>query len=414
MKAKQFLMPLVGNVFEWYEFAIFSSLSVVIGEVFFNNYDPVNAAISGFMIYGIAYIARPFGTLFFGYLGDKYGRKKSLSLSLLVMCISTLLIPFLPTYSQVGNYASLMLILVRMIQGFSLGGEYSSVVTYTCETAPQNRKGLFGSIQAAIPLLAILAGVLTVIKLNQIYNHQEIVDFAWKIAFFVAILLGFFGMYIWFSVKETQEFIRLKESGGVVDNPVLCLFKNHYKILFIAMLSILGVSAINQTFMIGTKTILEIMLKLDPLVAGKISLIMLLLTMFSIAFSGYLCDKSSLFFIRKIYTILFPIMTLGGVYLMSRGGAENTIYPIVGVAMINVIAGLFTGFYSYYLYKNIPTAVRDTGVGLAIAIPNILAGGVGMVTLIKLFQAYSFAGIYGYFILLNIITFAGFYLDKKR
>jgi MFS family permease len=411
MKYKWLLVPLIGNIFEWYEFAIFSGLSLVIGKLFFDNHDPFSATISGFMTYGIAYVSRPFGTLFFGYLGDKYGRKKALFTSLLIMCLSTLLIPFLPLYVKIGQKASLILILVRMIQGFSLGGEHSSVVTYTCENAPEGKKARFGSLQSAGPIFGTLFGFITLMQLNKIYSDQEILDFAWRIPFFLAILLGIVGLYIRISATESPEFIKLKASNKIVNNPVIYFLKYHHKIFFTAMLLMVIVAATTQTFAVGSKAIFEVILKYDQAIANKFSMIIAILTIITAVFSGYLCDKWPLYKIRKIYTIILPVIATFGITLLSKG-AIGTFYPIIGVGALSIMGGLWLGFYPYYLYKNIPVQIRDTGVGLSIAIPAIVSS-FSMVVFVKLFQTYSFAGIYLFFMVLSVIAFIGLYFDCK-
>jgi MFS family permease len=411
MKYRWLLVPLIGNIFEWYEFAIFSGLSLVVGKLFFDNHDPISATISGFMTYGIAYVSRPFGTLFFGYLGDKYGRKKALFTSLLIMCLSTLMMPFLPLYSQIGSKASLILILVRMIQGFSVGGEHSSVVTYTCENAPEGKKAIFGSLQSAGPIFGTLFGFITLMQLNKIYCDQEILDFAWRIPFFLAILLGVVGLYIRISAAESQEFIKLKASNKIVNNPVIYFFKYHYKVFFSAMFVIFIVGATGQTFVVGSKAIFEVILKYDQASANKFSLIIAILTIITAVFSGYLCDKWPLYQIRKIYTILLPLVAIPGIFLLSKG-SSNIFFPVIGVGALSAISGLWFGFYPYYLYKNIPVQIRDTGVGLSIAIPAMIAS-FSMILLMKLFQAYSFGGIYLFFMVPSLIAFIGLYVDNK-
>lgn len=413
MKYKWLLVPLIGNIFEWYEFAIFSSLSLVIGKLFFNSHDSFSAVISGFMTYGIAYVSRPFGTLLFGYLGDKYGRKKALSISLSIMCLSTLSIPFLPLYAKIGSSASFILILIRVVQGFSLGGEHSSVVTYTCENAPNGKKARFGSLQAAGPVFGALLGFFTVTKLNNIYSNQEILDFAWKIPFYLAILLGVFGLYVRISAAESPEFVKLKLNNQIVKNPVVYFFKYHHKSFFAGMLVIIIVATTSQTFIIGSKIILEIIAKYDQVSANKFSIIISILTIVTIVFSGYLCDKFSLSQVRKIYTYIFIPIAGIGIFLLSKYQL-NMLYPLFGVTMLSMMSGLWLGFYPFYLYKNIPIQVRDTGVGLSIAIPAMFFSSSSTVIFMKLFQIYSFKGIYLFFIIVAVIAFIGLYFDMSR
>lgn len=406
-KYKWFFVPLVGNIFEWYEFAIFSSLSTIIGKIFFNNNDQFSATASGFLIYGIAYLARPVGTLIFGYLGDRFGRKKALSISLLVMSLSTLVIPFLPSYMEIGASASLLLIAVRMIQGISLGGEFSAVVTYTCENAPVGKKGFFGATQSAGPIYGLLLGFFTILELNNAYTDQEILDFAWRIPFFLGVALGVIGIYTRLSCEETGEFLKLKSENRTVKNPLMYLFRNHFRAFMLGCSVLFTVSILTQTFTVGAKSILEIIFKFEKNTASKLSM---MLAVFSIAFiwlSGVITEKFALIKVRKIYTIITAILSFMAICIFRIPGGA-----IYGMFLMVFLSSLWLGFYPYYLYKNIPTQVRDTGVGFSIGIPVLLTG-FSMAIVMQLFKDYSFSGMYAFILIINIVTIIGFVCDQK-
>ncbi len=404
------LAPFVGNIFEWYEFAIFSSLSGIIGRLFFDSTDYISATMLGFVIYGIAFIGRPFGTYIFGYIGDKYGRKKALFSSLLLMCIATFAIPLIPIYSQLGIWSSILIIIARIIQGVSLGGEYSSIVTYTMEKAPLGKKGLFSAIQTSSGFIAILLGLFSVLLLHNFYTESEILSFAWKIPFFLSIFIGFFGIYIRLQATESEEFLKIKQQNKTVKNPFLHFFKNYYKEFFICGSLVLVTSVSAHVFVISIKTVFEIILKFNSQTSSKYAILICLIIMPFIVISGMLADKIELQKFRKNYTFVTPFVSIFGAYLSM---SNNNLTIFCGIALIAIIFSIGLGFYPYYLYINIPTEVRETGVGFSISIPAMISAGFGMLILLKLFELYQLYSIFVMVVIINIMAFIGLFIDFK-
>ncbi len=410
MKYKWLVIPFIGNMFEWYEFAIFSSLAVIIGKLFFNSADHFSATMLGFLIYGIAYVVRPLGTFIFGYIGDKKGRKEALSSSLILMCFGTLLIPLIPSYETIGRLSSILLILARILQGISFGGEFSSVVTYTCETAPNGKKGLLGSLQIATVLVAIILGIGTINILHYFYSEEEILLFAWKIPFFLAFFTGVFGIYVRSHAAETTDFLKAKTEGKLVKNPFIYFFKNYFTIFITCATIFLSISLGAQTFTIGSKSVLETIFHFKQKTASHLSILICVITIPFMILAGFYVERIALKKFRIGYTVLLLIVSVISCCLMT---SESTNLIILGIILISIVFGCGNGSYPYYFYKKIPTEVRDTGVGFSIAIPGMIAGGFGMVFFMKLFQIYNLTGIYIFVAIINMISIVGLLLDMK-
>lgn len=180
---------LVANIFEWYEFVIYAYLADIIGQVFFNASDSVSGLIRTFSVFAIGYLARPLGSFFFGIIGDRVGRGRSLKISLLLMAVPTVLIGLLPTYQNIGLLAPALLLALRLIQGFAMGGELTMSGCYIFEAAPDDRKSVLCSMVAVSPILGILLAALVSSLLFLVFDHKMILEWAWRIPFFLSILL---------------------------------------------------------------------------------------------------------------------------------------------------------------------------------------------------------------------------------
>lgn len=208
---KLYLLALFGNIAEWYDFSIYAFLATVLGKIFFASSDPQLAMIKAFAVFSIGYLARPIGSIFFGYIGDKFGRSISLRASLLLMAIPAALIGMLPTYSSIGTAATALLIILRFIQGFATGGEQPGMACYVYESAPPHRRNFLCSVASGSPLMGIfLASSVTAI-LHATISEQVIHAWAWRIPFLISIFILGFIFYIRKDLEETAEFYNKEE-----------------------------------------------------------------------------------------------------------------------------------------------------------------------------------------------------------
>ena len=200
---KLYLLAFCGSIAEWYDFSIYAFLAVVLGKVFFASSTPQMALIKAFAIFSISYLARPIGSIVFGYIGDRFGRRISLRLSLLLMAIPAALIGLLPTYDSVGFLATVFLIALRFTQGFATGGEFPGIACYVYEAAKPERKNFLCSIAVASPTMGLLLASLVATALHAFVPEQAIYDWAWRVPFLISILILFFIFYIRKDLEET-------------------------------------------------------------------------------------------------------------------------------------------------------------------------------------------------------------------
>lgn len=198
-KTMQTVAGVAGNILEWYDFAVFGYFSDVLGEVFFPpNQEGHKAMIESFAVFGLAFLCRPIGGVMMGYIGDVHGRKKALEISIFLMAFPTFAMGCLPSYEKVGNWAIVLLTLVRMLQGFSVGGQLVSSLVYTCENNPRGQWGLYGSFVMAAANFGTLLGGLISYFLRATLNDEQLRSWGWRLPFLSGILVSLCGFYLRF------------------------------------------------------------------------------------------------------------------------------------------------------------------------------------------------------------------------
>jgi MHS family proline/betaine transporter-like MFS transporter len=197
----------VGNVLEWYDFAVYAFVAGIIAKNFFPQSDDVTALLSTFLAYGLGFVARPLGGILIGRFGDKRGRKAALMLTIFMMAAGTVMIGVLPTYVSIGVAAPLLLVLARLMQGFSAGGEWGGSTAFIVEWAPKNRRGWFGSFQQTSVVTGLLLGSGVAALLNTVLTPEQMNDWGWRVPFLLGGILGPVGLYMRRTMKETPAYV---------------------------------------------------------------------------------------------------------------------------------------------------------------------------------------------------------------
>lgn len=196
----------IGNVVEWYDFALYGYLAGVIAPVFFPSNDPTAGLVATYGIFAAGFMMRPLGAAFFGWFGDRYGRVLTMQISVAMMALPTLLLGILPTYSQVGIIAPLLLVLVRLLQGLSVGGEFSSSATYLVETAPKGKRGLTGSWANIGSMTGSLLGVGAAALVTNLFDAETLSAWAWRIPFLAGSVLGIMAILTRRNLQTSERF----------------------------------------------------------------------------------------------------------------------------------------------------------------------------------------------------------------
>jgi len=204
---------MVGNALEWYDFILYAQFAQIISKKFFP--DSSISEILTFAIFAAGFIVRPLGGIVFGSFGDRFGRRISLAIGILTMVLPTTVIGLLPGYDTIGIAAPIILTIARLIQGFSLGGEFGGCVVYLTEYAPANKRGLIGSIVYSSQCLGMLFGLIVAYLLGILLPKEDLWTFGWRIPFVSSFFVGMIGLYIRSSIKESPLYSEIKKRGFV-------------------------------------------------------------------------------------------------------------------------------------------------------------------------------------------------------
>jgi MFS family permease len=256
----------LGTLIEWYDFYIFGSLAVIIGHQLFPSDAGASALINTLAIFAAGFIVRPFGALVFGRLGDLIGRKYTFLLTLVLMGGSTFLIGLIPSYSSIGYAAPVLVLILRLVQGLALGGEYGGAATYVAEHAPVGRRGFFTSWIQTTATLGLFLSLGVIVLTKNLLGADEFADWGWRIPFLLSILLVGVSIYIRLKMHESPVFTKLKADGKISANPLKESFqkKANFKMVLLALFgATMGQGVIWYTGQFYAQSFLENTCKLD-------------------------------------------------------------------------------------------------------------------------------------------------------
>jgi MFS family permease len=232
----------LGTVFEWYDFYLYGSLAAIIAKQFFSGLDPSAAFIFALLAFAAGFIVRPFGALVFGRLGDMIGRKYTFLVTILIMGVSTFVVGLLPSYAAIGVAAPVILIVLRMLQGLALGGEYGGAATYVAEHAPQGRRGAYTSWIQTTATLGLFLSLMVILGTRTAIGEADFADWGWRVPFLVSILLLAISVWIRLSMSESPAFQKMKAEGKTSKAPLSESF-GQWKNLKIVILALVGLVA---------------------------------------------------------------------------------------------------------------------------------------------------------------------------
>lgn len=207
----------LGNAIEWFDFSVYGFLAYTLGQVFFSSAVPGTQIIAAFATFSVPFLVRPLGGIFFGNIGDKFGRKKVLSLTIIIMAVSTFCIGLIPSYTTIGICAPILLFLAKLGQGFSVGGEYLGAAIFIAESSPDRKRGLMGSWLDFSSIAGFVLGASSVVLISSITNKDAFIAWGWRIPFFIAAPLGIICLYLRYTLEETptyQQHVKNMQKDG--------------------------------------------------------------------------------------------------------------------------------------------------------------------------------------------------------
>jgi MFS family permease len=232
----------LGTVFEWYDFYLYGSLAAIIAKQFFAGLDPTSAFIFALLAFAAGFIVRPFGALVFGRLGDMIGRKYTFLVTILLMGASTFIVGILPTYATIGVAAPIILIVLRMLQGLALGGEYGGAATYVAEHAPHGKRGAYTAWIQTTATLGLFLSLIVILGTRTIIGEAAFADWGWRVPFILSIVMLGISVYIRLQMNESPAFQKMKSEGKTSKSPLAESF-GQWKNLKIVLLALFGLVA---------------------------------------------------------------------------------------------------------------------------------------------------------------------------
>ena len=363
----------IGTTIEWYDYFIYStSAALVFGSQFFTSFDPVQQQLLALSTLGVTFIARPFGSAVAGHFGDRLGRKKMLVLTLGVMGGATVAVGLLPTYSQVGLGAPLLLVLMRCLQGFSAGGEWAGAALMSVEHAPREKRALYGSApQIGVPLGLILAtGVF--LLMSSLTTDEQFLSWGWRVPFLLSVVLIALGFYIRNRVHESPVFAEMKASNRDARAPLSQVMADHKRPVIIAAGTFLANNMVGYIFLSFLLSYATSTLKLPRSTILSIVILGSFTWLAAILYSGWIADRIGA---RKIFIIGFAAMLVWSVPFMLMVDTANVTLIAIASLVLTVTLGLSYGAQSALFASLFPTKVRYSGASIAYALGAILGGG---------------------------------------
>ena len=388
-----------GTLFEWYDFLIYgTAAALVFNKLFFPHFDPMTGMLASLLAFSLGFIARPFGGILFGHYGDKYGRKNTLMATMLLMGVSTFAIGLLPTYNDIGIWAAVLLVALRLLQGIAFGGEWGGASIMILENAPKERRGFYGSfIQMGYPLGVLLAtGMFALVtKLPE----EDFMSWGWRIPFLVSILLVGVGVYVRRSLLETPVFEDMKSKNTVAKTPFIDIVFKEPKSLLIGIG--LKITEVTWAYLLTVFVVIYAVNNMDIPRSVMINAVLVAsaINIFAIPLFGYLSDvlgRRPVYFAGSIISIVmaYPIfnMFIAGDIMQAM---------ILGLVLGNAVMMAPLAAYLPEIFKS---NVRYTGASFGCQVAAAIGGGVMPAVAAWLASMYGLHGVAILMIALSVIT----------
>jgi metabolite-proton symporter len=368
---------LIGATIEWYDFFLYGVVAgIVFNHLFFPSSDPLVSTLLAYGTFAVGFLSRPLGGVIFGHFGDKLGRKSMLVMTLMIMGVATVLIGLVPTYDQIGIWAPILLLILRIAQGIGLGGEWGGAVLMAFEYAPENKRGFYASIpQIGLALgLCLASGVVGL--LSWALTDAQFLAWGWRIAFVLSFLLVMVGMYIRLNVMETPEFAQVKDKGEQIKLPIKeVITKSPGNVLagmgaryidgvFFNIFGVFSIAYLTQTLQIPrTDALLGVM---------AASLVMV----FTIPFFGGLSDRVGRTRIYFWGSLLTGLSAFAGFWLMKHAGGNMSLVWLAIIIPFGVFYAAIYGPEAALFAELFDARVRYSGISFVYQFSGIFASGI--------------------------------------
>lgn len=391
-RVKSILVGSIGNLIEWYDVYAYSAFALYFAPAFFPAADPVAQQLAAAAVFAAAFIVRPLGGLLFGWVADRYGRRRSLLYSVLLMCFGSLLIAISPTHEAIGVWATALLIFARLLQGLSQGGEYGASATYLAEMAEPHRRGFYSGVWYTTLIGGQLMAILLLLVLQQfVLTPQELRDWGWRIPFVIGALLSVYALFMRRDMHETDHYEQAKASNSA--GSWRALLAHWRELLLVIGITIGGTSAF-YTYTTYMQKFLKLSVGLDDVQVTTVVLGYLVVALVLQPLYGALSDRIG----RKPLLLWFGVMgvlcTVPLLTLLSQTRSPWVAFGLICVAWF-IISG-YTAITGIIKAELFPTSIRALGVGVPYALTVSIFGGSVDAVALGFKQAGHESGFYWY------------------
>ncbi len=362
----------LGNMLEWYDFGLFTLFSSILAKLFLPNYDSFTASLSIFAIFATGFICRPLGAVLFGHFGDKIGRIRTLRYSVLCTALPTVLIACLPTYESMGLFSAIALIALRLIQGICIGGEFSGIIIYLAESAPQHRRAFYTSFAGTAANLGILSATGIDLLLHFFLDAHQLESYGWRLAFLLGGIITIVILLSRSRLPETHVFEKLKPQQRALHLPIAeVIRKMPWQLLRIVALTAVGASLYYTAFVYISTYLFEVtnLAKETILEIQSLCIISMLLL---VPLFGIFCDRLG----RKRSMLLISLSTLFLILPCFHFFLQGTVMSVIlAMAILTLISSLEQATTSITVVENFPARLRYSGISFGYNIGLAVFGG---------------------------------------
>ncbi len=404
---------MIGNGLEWYDYALYGQMAWLLATLFFPEGDATVALLATFGVFAAGFIVRPLGAVLFGWIGDKYGRKRAMVIAVLMMAIPTGCIGLLPTYAEIGILAPILLTLIRLTQGLSLGGEFSGSITYIVEHAPEGKRGVAGSASLISLNLGFMLGILVTQGCLHIMGEDVFTEWGWRLPFIAGIAIGLIGFYIRTHCSESPVYEKARAENDLSEQPLKQAFKDHpWEIIqgfFIYVTVTMPFYLIAIYFISFSKNQLGLSTA-DALMLNIINVTLMMLMYYPAAALSDRIGRKRVMVAAAIGIMLmiYPVFTF-----LTPGASLMTI--VIAMGALALVHGAYLGPVAALLVEMFPTSVRYTGMAITYNVSAALFGGTAPFVCEWLISttgtSYSIAW---YVVVCCVMSLAAFYFYKDR
>ncbi|EIF39656.1 MFS transporter, metabolite:H+ symporter (MHS) family protein [Haemophilus parainfluenzae HK262] len=417
------LASMVGTAIEFFDYYIYAAAAVLVFNTqFFHSGDPLSDDLLSLSTLALAFFARPIGSALFGHFGDKIGRKKTLVASLVLMGGSTVVIGLLPTYSQIGIWAPILLCICRVGQGIGLGGEWGGAALVATENAPEGKRAWYGTFPQLGAPIGLFVANATFFLVSYFWGQQALVEWAWRIPFVSSLALVLVGLYVRLTLHESHVFIEAEEKGKKLKAPVSVVFTKHFKpmvigtFIMVATYSLFYImTAFAQAYSRTPATLSEAGYPMGLGIPANTFTGLLLMSaiVFAIfiSISGLYADKIGR---RKwlIWTTVSILIFALCMPLFLGNGTPTSVFAFLVIGM--ALMGMTFGPMAALLPELFPTEVRYSGASLAYNIASIIGATIAAMISLKINALYGLMGVGIYLAINAFLTLLALLAQKKR